>query len=69
MLQFGVERSALGVGNLTNINVPADGVASASGEGDRVHGLVFTRAYGQLEQIYDWTVKTSPNVAQWSHKI
>ncbi|KAI9567430.1 hypothetical protein HD554DRAFT_2173200 [Boletus coccyginus] len=44
-----------GVGNMTNINVPTDGVASASGEGDRVHGLVFTSAYGQLEQVYDWT--------------
>ncbi|KAH0826594.1 hypothetical protein J3R83DRAFT_4954 [Lanmaoa asiatica] len=52
---FIVERNALGVGNLANINVPADGVASASGKGDGAHGLVFTRAYGQLEQIYDWT--------------
>lgn len=62
MSQLNVKRNALGVGDLTNINVPADGVASASGEGDRVHGLVFTRAYGQLEQIYDWMVKTSPIV-------
>ena len=45
---------------MTNINVPTDGVASASGEGDRVPGLVFASAYDQLERIYDWTVKTSP---------
>ncbi|KAG8216839.1 hypothetical protein J3R82DRAFT_7099 [Butyriboletus roseoflavus] len=55
MSELIVKRNALGVGDLTNINVPADGVASASGEGDHMHGLVFTRAYGQLEQIYDWT--------------
>ena len=63
MLPYIIERNALGVGNMTNINVPTDGVTSASGEGDRVHGLVFTSAYGQLEQVYDWTVKTSPIVA------
>ena len=64
MLQSIVERKALGAGSLTNINVPANGVTSASGgEDDRVHGLVFTSAHGQLERIYDWTVKTSPIVA------
>lgn len=63
MLQSIVERDLLGVGTLTNINIPANGVASASGEGDRAHGLVFTSAYGQLEQIRDWTVKTSLIVA------
>lgn len=56
MLQTIVEGDALGVGKLTNINVPADGVASASGQGHRVHNGVFTSVYGQLEQIHDWTV-------------
>jgi hypothetical protein len=63
MSQSIVERNALGVGKLTNINVPVEGVASASGQGHRVHGLVFTSAYGQLEQISDWTVKASPIIA------
>ncbi|KAN0084244.1 hypothetical protein V8E55_007748 [Tylopilus felleus] len=49
-----------GVGKLTNINVPADGVASASGQGHRVHNGIFTSVYGQLEQIHDWT---------WSYQI
>lgn len=62
MSELRVEQSTLGVGNLTNINALADDLASASGVGDRGPGLVFTSAYGQLEQIHDWTVKISPIV-------
>ncbi|KAG6377464.1 hypothetical protein JVT61DRAFT_15270 [Boletus reticuloceps] len=46
-----------GVGKLTNINVPPDGVVSASGQSYSDHRIVVTSVYGQLEQISEWTVK------------
>ncbi|KAF8137461.1 hypothetical protein EV363DRAFT_1293695 [Boletus edulis] len=45
-----------GVGKLTNINVPPDGVVSASGQGYSDHRIVVTSVFGQLEQISEWTI-------------
>ncbi|KAG1729129.1 hypothetical protein EDB19DRAFT_1897282 [Suillus lakei] len=50
-----------GVGNLTNINIPAgDGGGEldphgADGNGNPIGGLVFSSAFGALEQIHEWT--------------
>ncbi|KAH7910129.1 hypothetical protein BJ138DRAFT_1153648 [Hygrophoropsis aurantiaca] len=51
-----------GVGNLTNLNIPQanDGGGEldphgATGEGNPIGGLVFSSAFGQLEQIHEWT--------------
>ncbi|KAF8438130.1 hypothetical protein L210DRAFT_2307366 [Boletus edulis BED1] len=44
-----------GVGKLTNINVPPDGVVSASGQSYSDHRIVVTSVFGQLEQISEWT--------------
>jgi hypothetical protein len=51
-----------GVGNLTNINIPAgDGGGEldphgADGNGNPIGGLVFSSAFGALEEIHEWTV-------------
>ncbi|KIJ61580.1 hypothetical protein HYDPIDRAFT_31186 [Hydnomerulius pinastri MD-312] len=76
-----------GVGNLTNINVPAgdDGGEldphGATGEGNPIGGLVFSSAFGQLEQIHEWTnfvsdsefcfraCKPGPNAAEMCQHI
>ncbi|KAG2069119.1 hypothetical protein BDR04DRAFT_1128959 [Suillus decipiens] len=50
-----------GVGNLTNINVPAGDAGGeldphgADGNGNPIGGLVFSSAFGALEQIHEWT--------------
>lgn len=50
-----------GVGNLTNINIPAgDGGGEldphgADGNGNPIGGLVFSSAFGALEEIHEWT--------------
>ncbi|KAH7923090.1 hypothetical protein BV22DRAFT_609952 [Leucogyrophana mollusca] len=50
-----------GVGNLTNLNIPAGDAGGeldphgATGEGNPIGGLVFSSAFGQLEQIHEWT--------------
>lgn len=51
-----------GVGNLTNINIPAGDSGGeldphgADGNGNPIGGLVFSSAFGTLEQIHEWTV-------------
>ncbi|KAF5370542.1 hypothetical protein D9757_010127 [Collybiopsis confluens] len=51
-----------GVGDLTRLNIPAgnDGGGEldphgADGNGNPIGGLVFSSAFGQLEQIFEWT--------------
>lgn len=50
-----------GVGNLTNINIPAgDGGGEldphgADDNGNPIGGLVFSSAFGALEEIHEWT--------------
>ncbi|KIL64124.1 hypothetical protein M378DRAFT_1045249 [Amanita muscaria Koide BX008] len=50
-----------GVGNLTTLNVPAGDAGGeldphgADGNGNPVGGLVFSNAFGQLEEIFEWT--------------
>jgi hypothetical protein len=50
-----------GIGDLTKINIPAgDGGGEldphgADGNGNPVGGLVFSSAFGQLEEIHEWT--------------
>jgi len=50
-----------GIGNLTLLNVPAgDGGGEldphgADGNGNPIGGLVFSTAFGQLEEIHEWT--------------
>lgn len=50
-----------GVGNLTGINIPAGDAGGeldphgADGNGNPVGGLVFSSAFGALEQIHEWT--------------
>jgi len=50
-----------GTGNLTRLNVPAGDAGGeldphgADGNGNPVGGLVFSSAFGQLEQILEWT--------------
>ncbi|KAG2361830.1 hypothetical protein BDR07DRAFT_1408471 [Suillus spraguei] len=50
-----------GVGNFTNINIPAGDEGGeldphgADGNGNPVGGLVFSSAFGALEQIHEWT--------------
>jgi hypothetical protein len=51
-----------GVGNLTNINIPAGDAGGeldphgADGNGNPIGGLVFSSAFGALEEIHEWTV-------------
>jgi len=50
-----------GIGNLTMINIPAGDEGGeldphgADGNGNPIGGLVFTSAFGPLEQIHEWT--------------
>ncbi|KAK7442995.1 hypothetical protein VKT23_015942 [Stygiomarasmius scandens] len=50
-----------GVGDLTKINVPAGDAGGeldphgADGNGNPVGGLVFSDAYGELQQMFEWT--------------
>ncbi|KAF9010109.1 hypothetical protein BDQ17DRAFT_1347562 [Cyathus striatus] len=50
-----------GVGNLTLLNIPAGDAGGeldphgADGNGNPIGGLVFSTAFGQLEQIFEWT--------------
>jgi hypothetical protein len=50
-----------GVGNLTNINIPAGDAGGeldphgADGNGNPIGGLVFSSAFGALEEIHEWT--------------
>ncbi|KAG5732230.1 hypothetical protein E4T56_gene11495 [Termitomyces sp. T112] len=50
-----------GVGNLTFVNVPAGDQGGEldphgqDGNGNPIGGLVFSSAFGQLEQIFEWT--------------
>jgi len=50
-----------GIGDLTKVNVPAGDAGGeldphgATGNGNPIGGLVFSSAFGQLEQIHEWT--------------
>ncbi|KAF8635389.1 hypothetical protein AX15_000392 [Amanita polypyramis BW_CC] len=50
-----------GVGNLTMLNIPAGDAGGeldphgADGNGNPIGGLVFSSAFGHLEQIHEWT--------------
>ncbi|KAF8633171.1 hypothetical protein AX17_004672 [Amanita inopinata Kibby_2008] len=52
-----------GVGNLTSINIPAGDAGGeldphgADGNGNPIGGLVFSNAFGHLQQIHEWTVR------------
>ncbi|KAH9941889.1 uncharacterized protein BXZ73DRAFT_75053 [Epithele typhae] len=51
----------LGVGDLTKINIPAGDQGGeldphgADGNGNPIGGLVFTTAFGELQQAHEWT--------------
>ncbi|KAF8893217.1 hypothetical protein CPB84DRAFT_1783449 [Gymnopilus junonius] len=48
-----------GVGDLTKINIPAGDAGldphGADGNGNPIGGLVFSNAFGQLQQMHEWT--------------
>lgn len=50
-----------GVGDLTKLNIPAGDEGGeldphgATGNGNPIGGLVFSSAFGQMEQIHEWT--------------
>ncbi|KAJ7087298.1 hypothetical protein B0H15DRAFT_306905 [Mycena belliarum] len=50
-----------GIGNMTLLNIPARDAGGeldphgADGNGNPVGGLVFSTAFGQLEQVFEWT--------------
>ncbi|PPQ96841.1 hypothetical protein CVT26_006010 [Gymnopilus dilepis] len=50
-----------GVGDLTKINIPAGDAGGeldphgADGNGNPIGGLVFSNAFGQIEQMHEWT--------------
>ncbi|KAG7095419.1 hypothetical protein E1B28_006168 [Marasmius oreades] len=50
-----------GVGDLTQLNIPAGDAGGeldphgADGNGNPIGGLVFSSAFGQLQQIHEWT--------------
>ncbi|KIY72666.1 hypothetical protein CYLTODRAFT_417675 [Cylindrobasidium torrendii FP15055 ss-10] len=50
-----------GVGNLTLLNIPAGDAGGeldphgADGNGNPIGGLVFSNAFGQMQQIHEWT--------------
>ncbi|KAF8885286.1 hypothetical protein CPB85DRAFT_1181889, partial [Mucidula mucida] len=50
-----------GVGDLTKLNIPAGDAGGeldphgADGNGNPIGGLVFSTAFGQLEQVHEWT--------------
>ncbi|KAH7886911.1 hypothetical protein F5I97DRAFT_1927198 [Phlebopus sp. FC_14] len=56
-----------GMGNLSNINIPPGdaggelGPHGTTGEGNPVGALVFSNAFGSLEQIHGWTSFVSDN--------
>ncbi|PFH49588.1 hypothetical protein AMATHDRAFT_147435 [Amanita thiersii Skay4041] len=76
-----------GVGNLTALNVPAGDAGGeldphgADGNGNPIGGLVFSSAFGQLQQIHEWTnfisdtqfcfraCKPGPMAATWCQHI
>ncbi|KAF8182062.1 hypothetical protein BJ912DRAFT_1032780, partial [Pholiota molesta] len=55
-----------GFGQLTVINIPAGDAGldphGADGNGNPIGGLVFSSAFGQLEQIHEWTRVLLPGV-------
>lgn len=52
----------MGVGDLTQLNIPAGDTGGEldphgqDGNGNPIGGLVFSNAFGQLEQLHEWTV-------------
>ena len=52
-----------GTGDLTKLNIPKGDEGGeldphgADGNGNPVGGLVFSNAFGTLEQIHEWTVR------------
>ncbi|EIW78434.1 hypothetical protein CONPUDRAFT_91862 [Coniophora puteana RWD-64-598 SS2] len=50
-----------GTANLTNINIPAGDAGGeldphgATGEGNPIGGVVFSSAFGDMEQLHEWT--------------
>lgn len=52
-----------GVGDLTSMNIPKGDEGGeldphgATGLGNPIGGLVFSKAFGKLEQIHEWTVR------------
>jgi hypothetical protein len=61
-------RCTLGIGDLTSLNIPKGDAGGeldphgADGNGNPVGGLVFSSAFGQLQQIHEWTVRFYFNV-------
>ncbi|KAF8888567.1 hypothetical protein BD779DRAFT_449571 [Infundibulicybe gibba] len=76
-----------GVGNLQLINIPAGDAGGemdphgADGNGNPIGGLVFTTAFGELQQIHEWTnfisekmfcirlCKPGPRAQEWCEHI
>lgn len=54
-----------GVGDLTKLNIPKGDAGGeldphgADGNGNPIGGLVFSSAFGKLEQIHEWTASFS----------
>lgn len=54
-----------GVGDLTRLNIPAGDTGGeldphgADGNGNPIGGLVFSNAFGELEQLHEWTVRSA----------
>lgn len=52
-----------GVGDLTKLNIPSGDSGGeldphgADGNGNPIGGLVFSSAFGQLQQVHEWTVR------------
>lgn len=52
------------MGDFTSMNIPAGDTGGeldphgADGNGNPIGGLVFSSAFGELEQIHEWTVNT-----------
>lgn len=57
----------IGVGDLTRLNIPAGDSGGeldphgADGNGNPIGGLVFSNAFGQLQQVHEWTVRRLPS--------
>lgn len=53
-----------GVGDLTKLNIPAGDNGGeldphgADGNGNPIGGLVFSNAFGELQQVHEWTVRS-----------
>ncbi|KAF9051451.1 hypothetical protein BJ165DRAFT_888860 [Panaeolus papilionaceus] len=76
-----------GIGNLTLINIPVNDAGGeldphgADGLGNPLGGLVFSSAFGRLEQVMEWALfisfdqfcfracKPGPNAAKWCQHI